>query len=263
MSRGNGGRFGPFNTVTPFSASGIWTLSNQQQQKNINAWPGIPVPVDYLVVGGGSGGSYNNTFGVAGSGGGVQIGTALITPGASYIITVGAGGAGRPAGAYAAGFSGVASSAFGATVGGGISNGVNNSTSGTPQSFLSAGNGAGAGGAASTTVAGPGFLSSITGTAYRYAAGGGKPSTAGGIDGGGAGPTSTTVGGNGAANSGSGGGSGSHSFAKASGAGGSGVVIVRYPDTLIEIFSTTGSPTVTVTGGYRIYRFTSSGSITF
>jgi hypothetical protein len=27
--------------------------------------------------------------------------------------------------------------------------------------------------------------------------------------------------------------------------------------------STTGSPTVTVTGGYRIYKFTSTGSITF
>jgi hypothetical protein len=26
---------------------------------------------------------------------------------------------------------------------------------------------------------------------------------------------------------------------------------------------TTGSPTVTVAGGYRVYKFTSSGSITF
>ena len=47
-----------------------------------------------------------------------------------------------------------------------------------------------------------------------------------------------------------------------SGAGGSGVVIIRYADTFAAA-TTTGSPTVTVTGGYRIYQFTGSGSITF
>jgi hypothetical protein len=41
------------------------------------------------------------------------------------------------------------------------------------------------------------------------------------------------------------------------------VVILRYPDGYDAATATTGSPTVTVTGGYRIYRFTSSGSITF
>jgi hypothetical protein len=40
-------------------------------------------------------------------------------------------------------------------------------------------------------------------------------------------------------------------------------VILRYPDTYSLATSTTGSPTVTTTGGYRIYRFTASGSITF
>jgi hypothetical protein len=57
-------------------------------------------------------------------------------------------------------------------------------------------------------------------------------------------------------NTGSGGGS-------ASGAGGSGIVIIRYADTFAEASSTTGSPTVTVTGGYRIYQWTGSGSVTF
>jgi biotin carboxylase len=49
----------------------------------------------------------------------------------------------------------------------------------------------------------------------------------------------------------------------ASGAGGSGVVIIRYADTFDEAASTTGSPTITTSGGYRVYRFTASGSITF
>jgi hypothetical protein len=47
------------------------------------------------------------------------------------------------------------------------------------------------------------------------------------------------------------------------GAGGSGIVIIRYPDTYEPAASTTGSPTYTVSGGYRIYKFTASGSITF
>ena len=47
------------------------------------------------------------------------------------------------------------------------------------------------------------------------------------------------------------------------GGGGGGVVVIRYPDTYSVPFSTIGNPTVTVTGGYRIYRWTSSGSITF
>jgi hypothetical protein len=47
------------------------------------------------------------------------------------------------------------------------------------------------------------------------------------------------------------------------GAGGSGIVILRYPDTFKSASSTTGSPTISTSGGFRIYKFTSSGSITF
>jgi hypothetical protein len=47
------------------------------------------------------------------------------------------------------------------------------------------------------------------------------------------------------------------------GNGGSGIVIIRYPDTLPAASTTTGSPTITTTGGYRIYKWTGSGSITF
>jgi hypothetical protein len=46
-------------------------------------------------------------------------------------------------------------------------------------------------------------------------------------------------------------------------AGGSGIVIIRYPDSFGEASATTGSPTVTVAGGYRIYQWTGSGSVTF
>jgi hypothetical protein len=46
-------------------------------------------------------------------------------------------------------------------------------------------------------------------------------------------------------------------------AGGSGIVIIRYGDTYAAATSTTGSPTITVAGGYRVYTWTTSGSITF
>jgi hypothetical protein len=39
--------------------------------------------------------------------------------------------------------------------------------------------------------------------------------------------------------------------------------VLRYPDFCIPAVSTTGSPTYTVAGGYRIYTFTGTGTITF
>ena len=47
------------------------------------------------------------------------------------------------------------------------------------------------------------------------------------------------------------------------GNGGSGIVIIRYANTYPDATSTTGSPTYTNTGGYKIYKFTGSGTITF
>jgi hypothetical protein len=40
-------------------------------------------------------------------------------------------------------------------------------------------------------------------------------------------------------------------------------VIIRYPSTASAAVSTTGSPTVVVSGGYRYYTWTGDGSITF
>ena len=48
-----------------------------------------------------------------------------------------------------------------------------------------------------------------------------------------------------------------------SGNGGSGIVIIRYANTFADATATTGSPTFTNTGGFKIYRWTGSGSITF
>jgi hypothetical protein len=63
-------------------------------------------------------------------------------------------------------------------------------------------------------------------------------------------------------NTGSGGG-GSWCDVGGSGSGGSGVCIVRYLNSYAAATSTTGSPTITVSGGYRIYKWTGNGSITF
>ena len=65
------------------------------------------------------------------------------------------------------------------------------------------------------------------------------------------------------ANTGGGGGGGGISDTYRGQAGGSGVVIIRYADTFPAATSTTGSPAITTSGGYRIYQWTGSGSITF
>jgi hypothetical protein len=110
---------------------------------------------------------------------------------------------------------------------------------------------------------GAGLTYDISGTSTTYAGGGGGYAAfwygsgsygSGGSGGGGAGGY-----GAGADNTGGGGGGGELS----GGNGGSGIVIIRYASTFPAAAATTGSPTVTVAGGYRVYKFTSSGSITF
>jgi hypothetical protein len=87
-----------------------------------------------------------------------------------------------------------------------------------------------------------------------------------GTAGGGNGST-PTPGTTGLANTGGGGGGGGYNGAISSGsgggAGGSGIVIIRYPSYLAPATSTTGSPEMVVSGGWRVYTFVASGTITF
>jgi hypothetical protein len=145
--------------------------------------------------------------------------------------------------------------------------------SSSSQPYGSGGGGAGGAGGnwngANGPVGGLGRSYDISGTSRTYAGGGssaGYPpqggtvvfdnTNYGGLGGGGTGYNNAynTLA-NGAANTGGGGGSG--------GSGGSGVVILRFPNGYSPATSTTGSPTITVAGGYNIYTWTSSGSITF
>jgi len=199
-------------------------------------------------LGGGSGGAEGNNSGLSGGSGG----------GSSY------GG-----GANATG-----------TTGQGNRGGAG--TSGASRWTGGGGGGAGAvGGDASTYiggVGGDGLSSSISGASVNYAGGGGGAAQssgagtvyggAGGLGGGGAGAadqTGSTVvyGGDGSTNTGSGGGGGPDSASARGGNGGSGIVIIRYSTNYAQAASTTGSPTYTSSSGYHIYKWTSSGSITF
>ena len=138
------------------------------------------------------------------------------------------------------------------------------------------GGGASAGSPGSGRSGGQGgndYYSSITGSSLPYCGGGAGSggSTPGSASSGGTGGAagypsnvSKTDGGAGTVNRGGGGGGTRGDYGSSQGgSGGSGVVIIRYANTYSPASSTTGSPTVTTPTGYRVYTFTTSGSITF
>jgi hypothetical protein len=116
-----------------------------------------------------------------------------------------------------------------------------------------------------------GFVGSGTYTSwtidYMFSGGGGGSSEAATNAGGaaGAGGGGKGAGNNqgftaGATNSGGGAGGG---YASSGTNGGSGIVIIRHPSTSSQALSYTGTPTIYTSGGYTIYMFTGSGSLTF
>lgn len=252
-----------------------------------------PSSIDLLVVAGGGGGAYsNNGAAVAGAGGaggyvyqtsfavssGVYVGAYTVTVGGGGAVGVnvasrggnsqfggpkittqtayGGGAGGTPSGGPAADSNGGSGGGGGAN-----SNGLNYGRGVYPGStYIDAprqgydgggggglyghgGGGGGAGGAGGSGPGGAGVNNSITGSSILYARGGTWPS----LD---AGTPNTGFGGNTEGGS-------------AAIVGDSGIVVLRYPDSYDAALSTTGSPTITVSGGYRIYKFTGSGSITF
>jgi len=278
---------------------------------NGTAW--IPVgnqsvnySVDYLVIGGGGGGG----GGVSGAGGGAggyrtNAGTSganssaepalTIDVGATYTITVGAGGAQNTQGDNSV-FSSITSlgGGLGATSianggdggsGGGSCGQASGAGTGTASQGTNGGNGngngytgGGGGGGASVAggnagsslggVGGDGLASTITGSSVTRAGGGGggtnttTTTVSGGAGGGGTGgSTSSITGGSGTVNTGSGGGGGGGSVNSVGGPGGSGVVILRIA-TADYSGATTGSPTVTTDGSDTILTYTSSGTYT-
>lgn len=262
-----------------------------------------PTTVTYLAVAGGGGGGSVSAYATGpggGGAGGLLTSSISVDKGVPLTVSVGAGGvAGSSATPASGAIGGTSSFATISTTGGG---GGGGGTSGavTGGSGGSGGGGTNTGGAGGSRVVGQGNIggtgvsanitgaggggagaaggntsgvnagaggiglsSSITGSSVFYAGGGGgsgDTSGAGGLGGGGAG---VGFGGNGTAgtsNTGGGGGGAGWTGNFNGGNGGSGVVIISSPSPAV---ATTGSPVVTTVGSNTVYKFNSSGTITF
>lgn len=287
-------------TVTATNSVGTGPASAASNSVTPAAGPVAPSSVEYLVVGGGGAGGCQG--GGGGGAGAFRTASGFaVSAGSPITVTVGAGGAvNSPIGRGSVGVDSVFSTITSNGGGGGGGDAARpGSANGNASGGGGAGNSGGTGGAggtygnsggngyggnpytggggggssavgANSTITGGGnggngTASSISGSSVTYAGGGGGSqgdTVVPGSGGTGGGGNAGAPGSAGTANSGGGGGGGAGSGG-IGGAGGSGIVIIRYADTFAAATATTGSPTITVAGGYRVYQWTGNGSITF
>ena len=231
---------------------------------------------------------YTTTVGAGGTGNAAGTGnsgsdSSISGTGLSTITSTGGGG-GRYYQQELAGVSGGSGGGAGAnavvvaggagTAGQGNNGGGGNQSGNSAPYIAGGGGGKGAVGEGGTTISdgdgGDGSASSITGSSVTYAGGGGGSLYSsgystygeGGTGGGGNGgrDQDSYAGTAGTANTGGGGG-GAIGASTAGNAGGSGVVILRIPASSYS-GTTTGSPTVTDDGSFKVVKFTGSGSYT-
>jgi hypothetical protein len=249
--------------------------------------------VDFMLSGGGGGGGryVSGAPGGGGGAGGFVTGTSILGK-TTYVVKIGAGGAGSTSN-NDTGRSGTASgfinTANGGGGGGGIEmgrdgasgggggdrggGGTGISGEGNAGGALSATGGGGGGGSGSVGGAGganggtggTAATNSYTGSSISYSGGGGGGGASGGS--GGAGGTNAGTGGTnstgGNATANRGGGGGGSGGAANGGNGGSGQVVIRYltADAAGFTITTTGSPTTGTSGAYSFIQYTATGTL--
>jgi hypothetical protein len=228
-------------------------------------------PYTVTIGAGGAGGTATSSSSTSGTQGQSSVFSTITSAGGGY----GAGGPSLGTAGGSGGSGGGGKYSSGAAGSGNVPStsppqGNNGGTYATGAPYASGGGG-GIGAAGSGVQGGVGLNWNSLGTYYAGGGSGGSNNeTTGGLGGGGTGGGYLQNSGNGATaggtNTGGGGGGGANNDypgGRVGRAGGSGVVIIRYADAYTDAVSTTGSPTYTNTGGYKMYKFTGSGSITW
>ncbi len=290
------------SSAVPSPSTGMvaYSTATGLQVFNGSAWVNVGsqvLAVDFMLSGGGGGGSRSASpgggFSAGGGGAGGFVTGSSILGKTTYVVKIGAGGAGATTddgqgqSGFASGFINTANgggcgasrvdpaqngaSGGGATAGGGAGSGISGEGFAGGTSSASA-NGGGGGGSASVGGNGSGTTGGAGGTATANSYTGSSISYSGGGGGGG-----TTVGGTAGTNAGNGGGNAAGSNATANrggggggggdgengGNGGSGEVVIRYltADATGLTITTTGSPTTGTSGAYSYLQYTATGTL--